>query len=59
MSRETRAAIAIISLFFAARSVFALTLGLGVDEAYTLVISRQLQLSYFDHPPLHLSLIHI
>jgi len=58
LSRETRAAIAIISLFFAARSVFALTLGLGVDEAYTLVISRQLQLSYFDHPPLHQWLAH-
>ena len=33
--------------------------GLGVDEAYTLAIARQLQLSYFDHPPLHLWLVHL
>ena len=58
MSRETRAAIAIIALFASARAVFALTLGLGVDEAYTLVISRPLQLSYFDHPPLHQWIAH-
>ena len=58
MNRETRAALAVIALFAAARAAFALTLGLGVDEAYTLVISRQLQLSYFDHPPLHQWIAH-
>ena len=35
------------------------TLGLGRDEAYTLVISRRLALSYFDHPPLHQWLAHV
>src|SRR5262249_52774693 len=30
-----------------------LSLGFGVDESYTLAISRGLSLSYFDHPPLH------
>ena len=30
----------------------------GFDEAYTLVISRRLDLSYFDHPPLHQWIAH-
>ncbi len=30
----------------------AATLGFGVDEAYTLAVTRQFQLSWFDHPPL-------
>jgi 4-amino-4-deoxy-L-arabinose transferase-like glycosyltransferase len=51
-------ALAILVGFFAARLVFALTLGLGVDESYTVAISRRLCLSYFDHPPLHLWLAH-
>ncbi len=51
-------ALSIILAFTLARSLFALTLGLGVDEAYTLVISRELHLSYFDHPPLHQWLAH-
>jgi hypothetical protein len=34
------------------RLVFAGSLGLGIDEAYTVATSRQLQMSYFDHPPL-------
>jgi 4-amino-4-deoxy-L-arabinose transferase-like glycosyltransferase len=58
--RETagRAALALIAAFAAARLVFAATLGLGYDESYTLVISRQLALSYFDHPPLHQWIAH-
>jgi hypothetical protein len=34
------------------RLLFAGSLGLGIDEAYAVATSRQLQLSYFDHPPL-------
>lgn len=41
------------------RLVSASLVGLGVDEAYTVAIARQLQLSYFDHPPLHLWLVHL
>ena len=37
-----------------ARLLFAFNIGLGIDESYTLGISRRLSLSYFDHPPLHL-----
>ena len=36
----------------------ALFTGFDDDEAYTLVISRALALSYFDHPPLHQWLLH-
>ena len=32
--------------------------GFTGDEAYTVVISRSLQLSYFDHPPLHQWMVH-
>jgi len=33
-------------------------MGLGVDEAYTASVSRDLHLSYFDHPPLHQWIAH-
>jgi hypothetical protein len=35
-----------------ARLLFASALGLGVDESYMVAAGRQLQLSYFDHPPI-------
>ena len=35
----------------------ARAIGLSVDESYTVAISRQLALSYFDHPPLHVWLV--
>ncbi len=53
-----QAAVAIISAFTALRLISAALVGLGVDEAYTLAVARQLQLSYFDHPPLHLWIVH-
>ena len=52
-------ALGLILGFALARLAFAATLGLGRDEAYTLVVSRQLALSYFDHPPLHQWLAHV
>jgi 4-amino-4-deoxy-L-arabinose transferase-like glycosyltransferase len=55
---NTRLAVAILVGFFVARLVFAFTFGLGVDESYTIAISRRLSLSYFDHPPLHLWIAH-
>jgi len=51
-------ALALIVGFALARVGLAYTLGFGVDEAYTLAISRRLSLSYFDHPPLHQWLAH-
>ena len=34
------------------RVLFASSLGLGIDESYTVATGRHPQLSYFDHPPL-------
>ena len=53
-----RLAAAILIAFLAARLAFAFALGFGVDEAYTLAISRDLSFSYFDHPPLHQWMTH-
>jgi hypothetical protein len=51
-------AIAVIVGFALARAAFAYALGFGIDESYTVAISRRLSLSYFDHPPLHQWLTH-
>src|ERR1700761_7142734 len=56
--RSDHLALAIVVGFFVARIVFAFTFGLGIDESYTVAISRGLSLSYFDHPPLHVWLAH-
>ena len=53
-----RIVLAIILGFAAARIALAFTLGFGIDEAYTVAISRRLSLSYFDHPPLHQWIAH-
>ena len=58
IERDDRHAIAIIAAFLAARVAFAYALGPGVDESYTLGIARTLNLSYFDHPPLHQWIVH-
>ena len=56
-ARDGLAAI-VIAGFLVARLAFAVTLGPGIDESYTLTISRTLALSYFDHPPLHQWIVH-
>jgi 4-amino-4-deoxy-L-arabinose transferase-like glycosyltransferase len=43
----------LILLTTLARLATAAAMGLGMDESYTTAISRDLHLSYFDHPPLH------
>lgn len=35
------------------RLLLAYAVGLGIDESYMVGISRQIDWSYFDHPPLH------
>jgi hypothetical protein len=59
---QTPAAESLILAFVAAcalmRAFAMVTTGFKGDEAYTLVISRTLALSYFDHPPLHQWLLH-
>jgi hypothetical protein len=51
--------LAIIALFTTLRIALAAMLGLGVDEAYTLSVARDLQLSYYDHPPLQYWIAHL
>ena len=41
----------LIATTLAARLLFALSLGLGIDESYVVAAGRHLQLGYFDHPP--------
>src|ERR1700723_3652866 len=57
-TKENRFALAILAGFAVARLLFAFSIGLGIDESYTIAISRRLCLSYFDHPPLHLWIAH-
>lgn len=57
-SHPVRLVLALIAFFLIFRLLIAATLGLGVDETYTLASARDLSLSYFDHPPLHYWLIH-
>jgi 4-amino-4-deoxy-L-arabinose transferase-like glycosyltransferase len=47
----------IIALGTALRLALAATVGFGQDETYSVAVSRQLALSYFDHPPLHLWIV--
>ncbi len=53
LDAAARMALALIVAFALARLALAATLGPGFDEAYTIVVARRLDLSYFDHPPLH------
>lgn len=55
----SQAALVLIVGFSLLRLASASMVGLGVDEAYTVAIARRLQLSYFDHPPLHLWIVHL
>src|SRR6202008_5171575 len=52
-------ALAIIAVFTAGRLLLGAVLGLGVDEAYTLSAAHDLQLSYYDHPPLQYWVAHL
>ncbi len=54
-----RAVILIIVAAFAFRLILAFTLGLGVDESYSISVAHDLKLSYFDHPPLHYWIVHL
>src|SRR6202021_221567 len=56
---KNRLALGILTGFALAVLLFAFSIGLGIDESYTIAISRRLCLSYFDHPPLHLWITHL
>jgi len=48
----------IIAAFSLLRLLEAAFIGLGTDESYTVAVSRELHLSYFDHPPIHYWIVH-
>jgi hypothetical protein len=53
------AAVHLIIIVTLARLVFADSLGLGEDGAYSAAIARHFSLSYFDHAPMHYWLVGI
>ena len=52
VSETARAVLILIATTMVVRILFAWSLGLGIDESYTVATGRHPQLSYFDHPPL-------
>jgi len=56
--KGSRRALALLAVFALTRLAFAAALGPGYDESYTIVVARRLDLSYFDHPPLHQWIAH-
>jgi hypothetical protein len=52
LSPSVRAVLVLITATMVVRVLLALSLGLGIDESYTVATGRHPQLSYFDHPPL-------
>jgi hypothetical protein len=53
-----RQALCILAGFVLVRLIASAFIGLGMDESYSTAISRDLHLSYFDHPPLHQWIAH-
>ena len=55
-----RVALAMIAGFACSRAISAVMFtGFGLDESYSVAISRTFTLSYFDHPPLHQWITHL
>ena len=52
------AVLILIGAFTVVRLLGSAFMGLGMDESYSTAISRDLHLSYFDHPPLHQWMAH-
>lgn len=58
LSRPDRKVLWIIGILVMARLATSAVMGLGMDESYSTAISRDLHLSYFDHPPMHQWIAH-
>jgi hypothetical protein len=59
LSRPDHAALATIATFTVLRLLLAGAVGLGVDGAYTVSVAHDLELSYYDHPPLQYWIAHL
>src|SRR5262245_42803791 len=51
MNAARRAVLILIAATLVGRIAFGSSLGLGIDESYTVATARHPQLGYFDHPP--------
>jgi Dolichyl-phosphate-mannose-protein mannosyltransferase len=58
-SEPGRVALALIATFTVMRLVLAATVGLGLDGDYTVGVAHDLDLSYYDHPPLQYWIVHL
>jgi Dolichyl-phosphate-mannose-protein mannosyltransferase len=58
-SRPHQVALAVIATFTLLRLLLAATVGLGVDGDYTVSVAHDLDLSYYDHPPLQYWMVHL
>ena len=58
VSDAERRVLLIIGGFVLVRLIASAVMGLGMDESYSTAVSRDLHLSYFDHPPMHQWLAH-
>jgi hypothetical protein len=58
-SEPGRVALAIIATFTVMRLVLATAVGLGLDGDYTVGVAHDLDLSYYDHPPLQYWIVHL
>ena len=58
LSAAGRSVLLLIAATTVLRLATAAAMGLGMDESYSTAISRDLHLSYFDHPPMHQWLAH-
>jgi 4-amino-4-deoxy-L-arabinose transferase-like glycosyltransferase len=59
LSEPGRLALAIIATFTVMRLLLAATVGLGQDGDYTIGVAHDLELSYYDHPPLQYWIVHL
>lgn len=50
--RPERAVLLVVVVAVALRLILAAIVDLGMDEAYAVAVSRQFQLSWYDHPPM-------
>jgi len=57
--KENQQLTLIIALATLARSIIAVSIGLGNDEVYYLTYAQHLQWNYFDHPPMVALLIRL
>jgi 4-amino-4-deoxy-L-arabinose transferase-like glycosyltransferase len=48
----SNAVISLIIVSSLVRVLFAASIGLGIDESYMVAAGREIQISYFDHPPI-------